>query len=225
MHPLTYLHLQMQLEGKALVGDRLKREASVVPDGDLPLLLIAQLKTQEIVSYYNEGLPADLHKKLAVSVREISFPNLEEVLGILKLHAIEARPGHSFTYLFPTDLQDSINGDLIRCSKKDPRLKSLPMNRAGEQVFAVERDGRIVSACASARENEFCGEAWVFTESAHRNQGLAGKVVNAWAASLMTARKIPFYSHKRENTASAGLAAHLGLQPIFEEIEIRQISE
>jgi hypothetical protein len=225
MHPLTYLHLQMQLEGKALIGDRLKREARAAPDGDLPLLLIAQLKTQEVVSYYNESLSADLHRKLVGSIREMSFSDLEGVLSILKSYDIQASLGHSLTYLFPTDRRDSINGDVFRCSKGDRRLGELVIGGAGEYVFAAEQDGRIISACCSARENEFCGEAWVFTDPAYQNRGLTGKVLNAWAASLVTARKIPFYSEKTANPASARLAADLGLEPIFEEIEIRQISE
>jgi hypothetical protein len=39
---------------------------------------------------------------------------------------------------------------------------------------------------------------------------------------MMQAKLVPFYSHKLENIASAGLANKLGLIPIFEEIVIEK---
>ena len=87
-----------------------------------------------------------------------------------------------------------------------------------ESVYAVERDDKIISACVSTRENDFCGEAWVYTDTSYRHQGYAQKVVGAWATSLISAGKVPFYSHKIQNVASANLAKCLGLKPVFEEI-------
>jgi acetyltransferase (GNAT) family protein len=220
MHPLTYLHLQMQLEGKALVGDRLGREAGAAPDGQLPLLLLARLTTGELVAYYNESLPADLHKKLAATLHDIRFPQLDQVRDVLRAHNIRTEAGHYVTYLFPAEPADAIDGDVVRCSKGDPRLRALGMDGTAEHIFGIEQDGRIVSACASARENEHCGEAWVFTLPEYRGRRLGGRAASAWAQSLTAARKIPFYSYELEDAPSAGLAGHLGLQPIFEEIAI-----
>jgi predicted GNAT family acetyltransferase len=89
-----------------------------------------------------------------------------------------------------------------------------------EDVFAIEQNGTLVSACVSTRENQECGEAWVYTIAEYRHRGCAQKVVKAWARSLMDAGKVPFYSHKMENEASASLARKLGLRPVFEEISI-----
>ena len=91
-------------------------------------------------------------------------------------------------------------------------------------MYAVEYNGALVSACVSTRENESCGEAWVYTAPHYRQQGFAQKAVNAWARNLMSAGKVPFYSHKIENDASANLARKLGLQPVFEEIVVTQTS-
>jgi predicted GNAT family acetyltransferase len=62
----------------------------------------------------------------------------------------------------------------------------------------------------------------VYTNPEYRKQGFAQKVVNTWAGSLIDAGKVPFYSHKIENAASANLARKLGLRPVFEEISIAQ---
>jgi predicted GNAT family acetyltransferase len=74
------------------------------------------------------------------------------------------------------------------------------------------------------REDKNCGEAWVYTDPQYRRKGLAKKVVSAWAYSLASMGKVPFYSHKIDNAASASLAGALQLQPVFEEISITQIS-
>jgi predicted GNAT family acetyltransferase len=72
------------------------------------------------------------------------------------------------------------------------------------------------------REDESCGEAWVYTDPAYRRKGLAKKVASGWAHSLLSMGKVPFYSHKIENAASSSLAEALQLQPVFEEISITQ---
>jgi RimJ/RimL family protein N-acetyltransferase len=114
---------------------------------------------------------------------------------------------------------------VLRYQKQDPRLQAFGFDGLGEHVFGIEHDGQVVSACVSARENELCGEAWVQTAPDHRRQGLAGKVARAWAKSLMDTGKIPFYSHAAGNEPSAGLAKRLGLQFIFEEINLSPIDK
>jgi predicted GNAT family acetyltransferase len=72
----------------------------------------------------------------------------------------------------------------------------------------------------SVRENDQCGEAWVYTDPAYRQLGFARQAVCAWAQKMLSAGKVPFYSHKIGNLASANLAKRLELQPVFEEISI-----
>jgi hypothetical protein len=220
MHPLTYLHLQMQLEGNILLGDRLTREMSSPPDEKPPLMLLARLTTQEVIAYYNESVSTELKKKLAASVQDNEFPQIHPILNILNSQNMRTRIDHFITYVFPTQPADSIDTDVRRLDKQVPRLKALGFDSSGAYVFAMEIDDRIVCACGSARENDQCGVAWVQTEPEYRRQGLAQKVVRTWARSLMDARKIPFFSHPIEDSASAVLADRLGLQPVFEEISI-----
>lgn len=222
MHPLTYLHFQLALEGLAPDADRLTRLAGSADADGLPLVLIAQLTTRERVAYYNEGLPAGLHGSLAECIHGLQFPHIDPVLDLLKTRDLRVEAGHFITYLFPAHPIITTDRIVMRFSKGDPRLRAIQFDGFAEPVFGIEQDGRVVSACVSVRENEHSGEAWVFTDPGHRNQGLAGQVVSAWAKSLTLSGKIPFYSHKAENAVSARLARRLGLQPIFEEITIRE---
>jgi predicted GNAT family acetyltransferase len=107
-----------------------------------------------------------------------------------------------------------------RYLQSDPQAQAAGLDGSAEEMFGIEKDGRIISSCISTRENIHCGEAWVYTDENHRHQGLAQKVVRSWAASLLANGKVPFYSHKIQNVASANLAKRLDLQPAFEEIVI-----
>jgi GNAT acetyltransferase-like protein len=220
MDPLSYLHLQMRLEGKALVGKRFMRQVEAVPGEEMPLLLIAQLADKELVTYYDEAIATHLGGELAKIFLEIQFPEIDSLLNLLRLRDISFEVGHYKTYVFPArPVRDT---EVICFTKQDPKVKAFGFDGFGEGIYALEQDGHIVSACVSARENDRCGEAWVYTDVEHRHRGFALKVVNAWAGSLIENGKVPFYSHKLENAASASLARKLGLQPAFEEITIKQ---
>lgn len=220
VEPIYYLHLQMRLEGKEVVEGRFIRELEVVPGEDVPLMLIAELATGKVVVYYDEALSRNLQESLAATAA-IEFPNINPLLNVLKENNVPFEVGHYKTYVFPSiPVNDS---DVHRLPKEDTRVKAFGFDGFAEQVYVIEGEGKVVSACVSTRENEKCGEAWVFTAPDHRHQGLARKVVSTWAGSLKRAGKIPFYSHKIDNLASANLAARLGLQPIFEEIAVTRV--
>ena len=220
MDPLDYLHLQLRLEGKQVVDQVYLRQVEVVPDEDVPLMLIARFVDGAQVTYYDEATSAGLRNEWIPHTADIEFPKIDPLLDALKRQNIYFEVGHYKTYVFPSMPADQ--PDVGCLSQDDPRVKAFGFNDFAEYVYAVERDGRIVSACVSARENEQCGEAWVYTDPGYRNQGLAQRAVKAWGRSLLARGKVPFYSHKIENRASANLARKLGLQPVFEEIAITQ---
>ena len=221
MEPLAYLHLQMRLEGKGLVSDHLIRRVEIVPDEEMPLVLIARLANGQLVAYYDEAISLELQQELAESIFEIEVPKIDPLLRVLKKRNIQFEVGHYKTYLFP--LPPVRDVDVICLSKQNAKVKLFGFDNFAEEVFAVQHDDMIVSACVSARENAKCGEAWVYTVPEYRKQGFAQKVVNTWAGSLLDAGKVPFYSHKIDNAASANLARKLGLQLVFEEISISEI--
>lgn len=181
-------------------------------------MLIAQLAGGALVAYYDEALERNIQEELVVSFVDIEFPNIDPLREVLKKQSLQYGTGHYKTYVFPSiTVHDE---DVLCLSKHDQKVKEFGFDGFAEKVYAVERGGKIISACVSARENGTCGEAWVYTAPEYRQQGFAQRVVNVWARSLMRADKVPFYSHKIENTASANLAGRLKLHPVFEEIAI-----
>ena len=218
MNPLDYLRLQLRLEGKEIVSDNLLRQVEIVRDEDVPLFLLAQLADESLVAYFDEALQTELREQLKARLSSFALPNIESLSSFLQSINISFEVGQYKTYIFPERYASFENEAAGRFSKHYSKVQDFGFDGFSESVYAIERDGKIVSACVSTRENDFCGEAWVYTDPEYRNQGLAQKVVGAWATSLILAGKVPFYSHKVQNTASANLAKRLSLQPVFEEI-------
>ena len=95
----------MGLEGKGLVGEHTIRQVQIVPDEELPLMLLAQLADRKLVAYYSELLSSDLRAQLGACISSIEFPEIDPILDILKLHKIQSDTGHYKTYLFPHKLR------------------------------------------------------------------------------------------------------------------------
>ncbi len=209
----------MRLEGKSLSSGCFMRQVEVVPDEEMPLMLIARLANEELVAYYDEAISPALQKQL--SAIDVDFSKVDPLLAALKRLNIQCEVGHYKTYVFPS--QPVIEADALCLSKHDPKVKTFGFDGFANEVYAIADDDRIVSACVSTRENKTCGEAWVYTAPEYRGHGYAQKAVRAWARSLMEAGKVPFYSHDIKNEASANLARRLGLLPVFEEISIMQV--
>lgn len=220
MDAIDFLHMQLRLEGKRVVGADSLRQVEVVPHEEMLLMVIASFSNHEQAVYYDEALSSDLHGKLGRQVRSLNFPAIDPIVDTLKSQGLDLKVGHFKTYIFPDHYKDLGYDEVVRYFRTDPKVHAFGFDGFAEQVHAVERDGRIVSACVSARENEFCGEAWVYTDKNYRHQGLAQRVVGAWSKSLLSIGKIPFYSHRIDNLASAQLAKCLELESVFEEITI-----
>jgi len=217
MNPLDYLRLQLRLEGKEIVNGNLLRQVEIVPDEEVPLMLVAQLANENFVTYFDEDLELELRTELTKQVSKFTFPNVDPLSAFLQSGNITFEVGHYKTYIFPESYA-SFKDETAKCySKHDPKVQAFGFDGFAESVYAIELGDKIVSACVSTRENEFCGEAWVYTDPEYRRQGLAQKVVSAWAMSLISAGKVPFYSHKIQNIESANLTKRLGLRPMFEE--------
>ncbi len=217
---VNYLHMQLRLEGKSVSGGDFLRQAEVVPDEDMPLMILVQFTDKQVVAYYDEAMAPELHTTLEKRFANIRFPSIDTLLDFLPSQNTSYEVGHYKTYLFPAHLADFVNRDVFCLSKQEPFVQAFGFSDFAENVYVVEQNGRIASACVSVRENEQCGEAWVYTDPHYRNHGFAQHVVKAWAQSMINAGKVPFYSHKIENIVSTNLANRLGLQPVFEEISI-----
>jgi hypothetical protein len=192
----------------------------VDPSGDeLPLVLIARTFDGGLVSYLSEAMSNELQRELE-GKKKVGFPAADSIVCTLRSNGIQSETNISKTYIFPqryANTEDSI----ARClSNTDLRVKEFRFDKLAEQVYAIEEDDRLLSACVSVRQNSDSAEAWVFTSLEHRGRGFAQLVVSAWAKDMIRAGLVPFYSHKIENVASASVARKLGLIPVFEELTL-----
>ena len=220
MKPLDVLHLQLRLEGLEVIHGNLLKQVEIVPGEDMPLFLLAYTADRQLVVFYDASLPPHLYQGLAERIEGMNFPELDPLPGYLKNQNITFDMGHYKTYVFPEHITTLMKEAVFSFSKSDPRVAAFGFGGFAEQVYGIERLGRIVSACVSTRENAQCGEAWVYTDPQYRHHGFAQHVVCAWAQNMLRAGKVPLYSHKIDNIASANLAKQLGLQFVFEEIAI-----
>jgi hypothetical protein len=221
MNPIDYLYMQMRLEGIRLTRENLLALLSGNCD-DLPIALFGRASDGQSVSFFSESLSAKFREKLNKSAKKIQFPDIESVTAIFDKAGIPFRVGHFKTYLTSVNIQSTDATMVQSLPKQDPRVVNFGFGGFADDVFAIEEGGAIVSACVSARQNEECAEAWVFTAETHRRRGLARQVVTVWARRMTAKNLIPFYSHVFKNTPSAGLAGKMGLFPVFEEIQIQQ---
>jgi hypothetical protein len=165
--------------------------------------------------YYRADLPDAMVDDLDHLTDEDCFEQQAMVRGILARHAPSFGVWTGTSYVFPTIPPAEICPDAVRLSEADrwralafdPDLASFP-----RPIYAVLVEGRVVSTCVSARENDQAAEAWVQTSPEHRRRGLARQVTAAWARDVLGSGKIAFYSHRRENLPSCAVARSLGLR-------------
>lgn len=69
---------------------------------------------------------------------------------------------------------------------------------------------RLVSICESSRENDAAAEAWVRTSPGYRRAGFGRSVAAGWADAVRERGKVPLYSYRADNRASAALLRSLG---------------
>ena len=220
MDSADYLHLQLRLEGKSVTGDDRLRQVEVVPGEEMPLMVLARLAEGQVISYFDESLPPELLAGLKNRIGTIEFPRIDPLLNFLSSAGIASEVGHYQTCIFPAQFADFADPDVQPLPTDHPLVQAFGFGAFVGNVYAIERGGGIVSACMSVRENGQCGEAWVYTDPPYRHHGFARQVVSAWARYMLTAGKVPFYSHQISNSASANLAKRLGLLPVFDEISI-----
>jgi hypothetical protein len=84
--------------------------------------------------------------------------------------------------------------------------------------FAIIADGLAVATCESSRESGVGAEAWARTLPAYRGHSYARRATAAWALDARQRGKEPYYSHHRDNLASAAVARALGLVPFLEDV-------
>ena len=220
MKPFEYLYLQMELEGIKRVSESLITRTSQNID-DFPLVIIAQTSDNESLVCFDEVIAEELRHKLSTNLPAF---NIQNTIEVFEKSGIQAKASHFRTYTFPESFK-SESTEAVKCySHDDPKIITFGFNGLAKDVFAIESEGVILSACVSSRQNSKSAEAWVFTHPEYRRKRLAQQVVTAWAGNMQKEGLVPFYSHNIENTNSALLAKRLNLIQVFEESVIEKVS-
>jgi hypothetical protein len=216
MNPYSALQMQMRLEGLAVGADGL---LALLPGAaeECPLVL---LMTGETVRYLHHALPPNTRADLDQWSKTASFAERHAVLDILANQGLAVTQGHFKTYCVPVAALPAGTPAVECCAGDDARIVAFGFGSFADRVYAVSVDGQVVSACVSVRENDQCAEAWVATAPAYQQRGYAHLVVGAWARDIAGQGKVPLYSHRLENVASAALAQRVGCIPLFEEVTI-----
>lgn len=217
MDALSLIHLQLAIECIGLdPGGLLIRIPGPDPDE------IGQIKAYRhaggYVTYCRHGLSVSLRERIRALGAEASFHDRESVKAILGAddHCTHVDVFH--TYIFPDTPTSYPCPDVVRLGRQHAELTQAyheGLDVVGRAVFAVIRDGKIVSTCVSARENGSAGECGVFTLPEYRRRGFGRQVTAAWCAHLGDLGKVAFYSHTEENLASRRVARSLGLRLSF----------
>ena len=220
MKPFEYLLCQMELEGIRRVSGDLITPSSPKVD-DLPFVLIARTSDGQNLICLDATLPNKIRSQLPKD--DLQACKTGKAIKVFEGLGMHVKASHFITYIFPEGM--SADPELVNCySKDDPKIVDFGFHGLADQVYAIEKERTILSACVSSRQNSSCAEAWVFTHPDHRLKGLAQKVVTAWANNTKAEGLIPFYSHNIENINSALLASRLNLIWVFEEIVIEKAS-
>jgi hypothetical protein len=207
----------LALECKGVeAGQRLVRIPCAEPD-DIPRVYAVQHEGG-CAAYVRHDVPAPIYARLMALPPEEVLRDHELVARLLAEDAPCEQVTRGKSYLVPADAFSSSDyPDVARLGLESRAIlegfaSGLSMIVARSPVFAILADGRVVSMCVSARENDVAAEAWVETRPAFRQRGFARQVTAAWGHDVVRRRKIAFYSHRWENMASAAVARSLGLK-------------
>lgn len=196
---LTRLQLELACIGVE-TGNTLVRRPG--PDADDIARFLVARRADDYATYFRHDLPPSLRTALAALPPALAFEDHAAVQRLLAQYAPYGEVVCFKSYVFPERLTPA----------PSPLVVRLPQpNRPGQTRFGVVVGERLVGACESARENERCAEAWVWTLAEFRRRGYARQAAAAWGQALQGQGKVPFYSHKVGNAASEAVARSLGL--------------
>jgi hypothetical protein len=114
MNPLDYLHLQLRLEGKEIINGDLLRQVEIVPDEEMPLMIIARLSDEDVVAYYDEALQPALYKELGKRIQDVAFPEISPLLAFLGTQNISVDVGHYKTPFYSHKIDNIASANLAQ---------------------------------------------------------------------------------------------------------------
>jgi GNAT superfamily N-acetyltransferase len=168
--------------------------------------------------YFRHDLSSSIRGRIGALGPEVVFRNYEAVKALLAEDGPCTEMFVGRTYILSDPLDSRQFPDVVRLTEAHrPLIEAYHagMDVTDRAVYAIIRDEMIASTCASARENEQAGEAYVYTVPEYRGRGYGRQVTAAWAYHLQEQGKIAFYSHAWDNRASRAVAQSLELQPCY----------
>ena len=210
---------QFALEGIDLDADgRLVRVPGAIA-AEIPRLYVAR-HVGGYARFFRRDLPDDVVAWLEALPADAALSEPDRVKQVLALDGPLAGTWAGTSYVVDQPPDPALYPDVCVLTEAqnelvgrfDPDL--LPCG----PVYAVLLDGKIVSACVSARENAEAAEAWVQTTPAYRGRGYGRQTTAAWAGAALSRGKIALYSHLWTNLASKRIAASLGLAPFIDAV-------
>lgn len=198
-HELVELKIAMEF-GVAPIGDTLS-EARDNAEGQ-PRLLVSQFDWDYAV-YYRFDVPGAIRQQLSSIAPETLMSDEDRVRAILARDA-------------PCDTIHRLRWYTIE-RLPDPTEYPDVVLRDGRYVILI--DGEVVAWASTDREVAQAAEVSIETLPEFRRRGYARQVTAAWAASVLSAGKVAFYSHLLENAPSQAVAASLGLVHLSDEVE------
>ena len=166
--------------------------------------------------FYADSMSDQLVFALEKFSKEDFFYKKEKVIAKLKERNEFNEVGHYIVYIFPEKILENLQN--LKIFKGDDELvKEFDSSfyKKYSIIYAAIENNEIAASCVSSRENDFAGEAWIFTSPKYRKQGYGSRAVNFWAHELREKNKIPFYTHEISNIASHKLAQKLGLVKVL----------
>jgi hypothetical protein len=212
---LLRIHLALECTGIDSEG-RLVRIPGPDPD-DIHRLLVVQHQAG-CFAYPRADLPAGVRSRLTAVPPETAMRDISLVKGLLAEHGACKEVARWKAYALLETLSPGDYPDVVMLEAESHALverfdSGFAALLEKWPVFAVLVDGKVVSACVSAREDHAAAEAWVQTAPDFRRRGYGRQTAAAWALHLRQQHKIPFYSHALDNLASDGLARSLAGSP------------
>ena len=197
---LLYVHMRLECI-QVIPPHFLSRINCPNPDDIHRFYVVKMHPTSHIKAFYRWDLESKIQAQLQTIELQSIFLDDQDVRAILDQPESSREVFKGKSYIFP-----QINAD----EHSDVR--------ASQGGCEIVIDDTVASRCESSRENEEAAEAWVYTHPQYRRRGFARQVTLAWAYHLQQQRKIPFYSHRIENTASERVARSLSLIQYIDDI-------
>ncbi len=147
-------------------------------------------------AYFNQAIPISLRKNLLAVGPSAAFEHPEVVINLI---GEGFRPGKGGAEVYWSG---------YFASQLDPGDFPLPIAVDGSWV--VIQGGQTVCRAMSVRQDARCAEVYVETLPAYRRRGYGRQAVAAWANDILESGRVPLYSYKMRNSASAALAQSVG---------------